>query len=139
MKDFPWIYPIVFFIFILGSLLFYYQMQSNQEDQIALKLNEIVKQTAMAQLDRSSRVNEGEGRLDQLAFEKEVRQKLNSLLSKDKQSSQISFAYLQDQNTLKGIRVQLHVARQTYQTTYYLDIHQNFTNGKESKDEENKK
>ena len=139
MKDFPWLYPLLFFIFILGSLLFYYQMQSNQEDQLALRLNEVVKQTALAQFDRSSRVSEGEGQLDQPAFEKDVRQKLRSLLPKEKQAPQLSFAYLQDQDTLKGIRVQLKMAGQTYQTTYYLDIHQNFTNGKESKDEKNTK
>ena len=123
MKDLPWIYPLLIFIFILGMVLFSYQMQSNHQDQTAVKLNEVVQTEAMCHLDRSDRVKEGTIHLDRSAFEQSVREKLTQAFSKVQPAPRLTFSYLEEAEELKGIRVQLKVNGQTYQTTYALDLH----------------
>lgn len=109
--------------FIIIILMFYYST-SIQQDRTVQLMNEVIRTSAISNIDHSSRVKEGQVYISKPEFENEV---VGQLLNNDgnlfSDEMEHNFEYLEnEEGAIKSIRLNLKNDGKEYQSTIVVDI-----------------
>lgn len=124
LRDIPAAAMILFIMIIFTILTSFYYKNIQRDGSVTLGITETVRSAAIANVDNSSRLNNGELFINQQKFEEKFKEDIvRNQNIKLKGPTRYTFSYLKKNNgAMKAIRIKILDEDRIYQATSRIDI-----------------
>lgn len=124
IRDLPEIIRVVIVGVVMILVMFFFMGSSIQRDETIYTMNQVVRASAISNVDHASRIEKGQLFITKSDFEKDVVDQLNHSNGELFDSDTIyNFDYLEDENNaVKAVRLNVNTNGNDYQSTVIVNI-----------------